>query len=104
MSICCVLQFVGGLMGVMVGVLRGMGYSFIPMAITIGFVCGFRVIWIFTVFAMFPTLEALYVSYPITWGLAALMRWGVLPHSPPARFKKTAPCEPGRGSNIIRMP
>ena len=44
---------------------------FIPMAITIGFVCGFRVIWIFTVFAMFPTLEALYVSYPITWGLAA---------------------------------
>ena len=72
MSICCVLQFVGGLMGVMVGVLRGMGYSFIPMAITIGFVCGFRVIWIFTVFAMFPTLEALYVSYPITWGLAAL--------------------------------
>ena len=72
MSICCVLQFVGGLMGVMVGVLRGMGYSFIPMAITIGFVCGFRVVWIFTVFAMFPTLEALYVSYPITWGLAAL--------------------------------
>ena len=59
------------MMGVMVGVLRGMGYSFIPMAITIGFVCGFRVIWLFTVFAQWPTLEVLYMSYPITWGLAA---------------------------------
>ena len=82
-------------MGVMVGVLRGMGYSFIPMAITIGFVCGFRVVWIFTVFAMFPTLEALYVSYPIP-GAWPPVRWGVLPHSPPARFKKTAPCTGAR--------
>ena len=72
MSICCVLQFFGGLMGVMVGMLRGMGYSFVPMAITIGFVCGFRVIWILTVFALLPTLEVIYISYPITWGLAAL--------------------------------
>ena len=72
MAICCVLQCVGGLMGVMVGTLRGMGYSFVPMAITIGFVCGFRVIWIFTIFVQWHTLESLYVSYPITWGLAAL--------------------------------
>ena len=62
MAICCVLQCVGGLMGVMVGTLRGMGYSFVPMAITIGFVCGFRVIWIFTIFVQWHTLESLYVS------------------------------------------
>ena len=72
MGICCVFQCIGGLMGVMVGVLRGMGYSLVPMAITIGFVCGFRVIWIFTIFVGWHTLESLYVSYPITWGLAAL--------------------------------
>ena len=72
MGIVCSLQLIGGLMGTMVGVLRGMGASFIPMVITISFVCGFRVIWIFTVFAAVPTLEVLYVSYPITWGLAAL--------------------------------
>ena len=71
MSVVCILECFGGMMGVMVGVLRGMGYSFIPMAITIGFVCGFRVIWLFTVFAQWPTLEVLYMSYPITWGLAA---------------------------------
>ena len=72
MAICCVLPCVGGLLGVMVGTLRGLGYSFVPMAITIGFVCGFRVIWIFTIFVQWHTLESLYVSYPITWGLAAL--------------------------------
>lgn len=72
MQICCVTQFVGGMMGVMVGVLRGMGASFVPMAITITFVCGFRVVWLYTVFAAVPTLEVLYASYPITWGLAVL--------------------------------
>ena len=72
MAICCVLQFIGGWMGVLVGTLRGMGYSFIPMGITIGFVCGFRVVWIFTIFRVWHSLESLYASYPITWGLAAL--------------------------------
>ncbi len=72
MGICCVLQCVGGLMGVMVGVLRGMGFSLVPMAITIGFVCGFRVVWIFTIFVAWHSLESLYVSYPITWAMAAL--------------------------------
>ncbi len=72
MAIVCVFQCVGALMGNMVGLLRGMGYSLIPMAITITSVCGFRVVWIYTVFAAMPTLEVLYASYPITWGLAAL--------------------------------
>lgn len=71
MAIVCAFQFVGAMMGNMVGVLRGLGASFVPMVITITFVCGFRVVWIYTIFAAFPTLETLYVSYPITWGLAA---------------------------------
>ena len=71
LRITCMFQFAGGLMGVMVGVLRGMGASLIPMAITISSVCGFRVVWIFTVFAASPTLTTLYVSYPVTWALAA---------------------------------
>ena len=71
LRITCMFQFAGGLMGVMVGVLRGMGASLIPMAITISSVCGFRVVCIFTVFAASPTLTTLYVSYPVTWALAA---------------------------------
>ena len=72
MAVVCSMQFIGGWMGVMVGTLRGMGYSFVPMVITIGFVCGFRMIWLFTIFAAWSTLDVLYASYPITWGLAAL--------------------------------
>ena len=72
MEIVCILQCVGGLMGVLVGTLRGLGASFVPMVITISFVCGFRILWILTVFAAMPTLSVLYASYPITWGLAAV--------------------------------
>ncbi len=71
MQICCVFQCVGAMMGVMVSVLRGMGYSLIPMAITMTFVCGFRVIWLYTAVAAVRTPEMLYASYPITWALAA---------------------------------
>lgn len=72
MSICCVFQFVGSTMGVMVAVLRGMGYSIAPMAITMTFVCAFRVLWVYTVFPVYPMLETIYWSYPITWAMAAL--------------------------------
>ena len=69
------LQPLGALMGVTASVLRGMGYSTVPMIVTMSSVCGFRVIWIFTVFQAFPTLQVLYLSYPITWGLAALFNF-----------------------------
>lgn len=76
MAIVCTCQCIGALMGNMVGVLRGLGASFVPMVITITFVCGFRVVWLYTAFAAVPTLEMLYASYPITWGLAALVDFG----------------------------
>ncbi len=72
LEVSCVMQWSGGLMGVLVGVLRGMGASLLPMAITMTFVCGFRVVWLYTVFAAFPTLTVLYASYPITWLMAAV--------------------------------
>lgn len=73
MGTVCMLQAIGGVMSVLVGVLRGMGASLIPMVITISCVCGVRIIWILTVFAAVPTLPVLYASYPITWGLAAVL-------------------------------
>lgn len=59
--------FLCGMMDVVVGSLRGMGYSVIPMFVSLTGACLFRVIWIFTVFAMNHTLFMLYVSYPISW-------------------------------------
>jgi len=34
--------------------------------------CAFRVIWIYTLFAAFPTLNMLYISYPISWLLTTV--------------------------------
>lgn len=58
-----------GLMDVMVGSLRGVGYSIMPMIVSLTGACLFRVVWILTVFAATPTLDVLYVSYPISWAL-----------------------------------
>jgi len=67
----CLPYFLCGLMDVSTGVLRGMGSSIAPMFITVIGVCGLRVLWIFTIFQIpqYHTLQSLYMSYPITWGL-----------------------------------
>ncbi|MGN1370212.1 MAG: MATE family efflux transporter [Aristaeellaceae bacterium] len=58
-----------GLMDSAVGSLRGMGYSVMPMLVSLTGACLFRVVWILTVFAAHRSLDVLYVSYPISWAL-----------------------------------
>lgn len=71
MSIIAVFYFLCGVMDVMVGGLRGLGYSVMPMVVSLIGACGLRILWIFTVFAKYRTLEMLYISYPITWTITA---------------------------------
>ena len=59
--------FLCGIMDTMVGGLRGLGYSVIPMLVSLTGACLFRVVWIFSVFAMHRTLTTLYISYPVSW-------------------------------------
>ena len=59
--------FLCGMMDVMVGSIRGMGYSIMPMIVSLLGACGLRIVWILSVFKMNPTLEVLYVSYPVSW-------------------------------------
>lgn len=56
-----------GIMEVLTGFLRGLGKTWMPMIISVFGACIFRVVWIYTVFAANPTLEILYLSYPISW-------------------------------------
>ncbi|MBR6303820.1 MAG: MATE family efflux transporter, partial [Lachnospiraceae bacterium] len=65
----CTLYFLCGTMDVASGVMRGMGYSILPTIVSLTGACIFRIIWIFTVFARFHSLEVLYSSYPISWFL-----------------------------------
>lgn len=53
--------------------MRGMGNSFVPMIISLLSICGLRILWIFTAFAMFRTPEVLYFSYPLSWFVNAVI-------------------------------
>ena len=71
LSITGVTQFICGLMEVGCGVMRGLGKSITPMFVSLIGSCALRLVWVWTVFAMFPSPEILYISYPITWILTA---------------------------------
>lgn len=69
LQIICGVYFLCGLMDVMVGILRGLGYSVMPMIVSLVGACGLRLVWIFTVFQIeaYHTTTVLYLSYPVTW-------------------------------------
>ncbi|MCI9338886.1 MAG: MATE family efflux transporter [Lachnospiraceae bacterium] len=69
MKIISVPYFLCGMMDVAVGALRGMGYAIMPMLVSLTGACLFRVVWIYTIFQRYHTLECLYYSYPISWFL-----------------------------------
>lgn len=56
------------------GSMRGLGYSILPMVVTCLGVCGFRVLWIQTVFRLpqYHFIETVYFSYPLSWVITAL--------------------------------
>ena len=60
-----------GVMDVMVGSLRGLGYSMVPMVVSMVGACGVRLIWFATIFQTYHTPTMLYISYPVSWTITA---------------------------------
>lgn len=67
LTIIGLTYFTCGIADVLVGGLRGLGYSITPMIVSILGICALRIVWIHTVFASNHTLQTLYVSYPLSW-------------------------------------
>lgn len=67
LNIIAKTYFLCGMMEVMVGMIRGMGRSLMPMIVSVIGVCGGRITWIWFVFARNRDLKTLYISYPISW-------------------------------------
>ncbi len=65
----CGPYFLCGIMDVMTGVLRGVGYSLLPMIVSLLGACAFRILWVVTVFRARTTMGCLLLSYPVSWGL-----------------------------------
>lgn len=65
---CC------GIMDLLPGALRGMGYSGVPMILSIIGTVGTRIVWIFGLFPAHRSLSFLFISYPVSWILTILMQ------------------------------
>ena len=62
-----------GTMDVLASCLRGRGYSVLPMVVSLVGSCLLRLVWIATIFQMFRSTTTLYISYPLSWILTALV-------------------------------
>ena len=65
---CC------GIMDLLPGALRGMGYSGVPMILSIIGTVGTRIVWIFGLFPAHRSLSFLFISYPVSWIITILMQ------------------------------
>ncbi|MBQ5660642.1 MAG: MATE family efflux transporter [Lachnospiraceae bacterium] len=67
LSVFGMTYFICGIMDTMVGAIRGLGYSILPMCVSLTGACAFRIVWIYTIFQWNRTLMTLYLSYPASW-------------------------------------
>ena len=70
--VVCLPYLLCGIMEVGTGALRAVNMAIHALVNTVVFTCVFRVIWCNTVFKMFPTISALYLSYPVSWTMTSI--------------------------------
>ncbi len=66
--------FLCGIMETLCGALRSMGKSVTSMVISLCGACGFRIVWLATVFQWVNTPTSIYLSYPVSWVLTNLVQ------------------------------
>ncbi len=87
------LYAICGVMDTMVGSLRGLGYSVVPMVGSLVGSCLLRLVWVYTIFPLYPTPETLFNSYPITWIITGAFQIGVYLFVRKRAFARVAPTE-----------
>ena len=69
-----------GIMEIIVGSLRGIGYSMSPMIVSVFGACVLRLVWIATVCklpAFSDTTAGIYMSYPVSWLITLAAQMGI---------------------------
>lgn len=74
LSFTTTTYFLCGLMDLFPGPMRGLGYSAIPMILSIIGTVGTRIIWIFGIFPRHRSLDVLFVSYPASWIISIILQ------------------------------
>ena len=75
MFFICLMHLLSVPMDVVTSTLRGMGYSMQPMLMSIFGVCVLRLLWLLFGFPFIPTIEAVYISYPVTWVVTGVAQY-----------------------------
>lgn len=73
--ILCTTYFIFSMSEVLGGVIRGAGFAMAPMLISIVFMCGARMIWIYIVLKMIYRVEIIFMAWPVTWVLAFIANY-----------------------------
>ena len=76
--IICGTYLLCGIMDTLASSLRGLGYSVLPMVVSLVGSCLLRLVWIATIFQLNRTPFMLYISYPISWVLTAAVHLACL--------------------------
>lgn len=97
LSVMALSYSVSAFMDCSIAASRGLGKSVLPTIIVIMGSCVFRVVWIYTVFAYFGTIQSLYLLYVFSWlvtAAAELAYFAVV-------YRKTAQRVPAHSNQLI---
>ena len=72
LSIMALSYSVSAFMDCTIAASRGLGKSIVPTIVVIMGSCVFRILWIYTIFAHFRTIQSLYLLYVFSWMITAI--------------------------------
>lgn len=70
-AILTTTYFLAAWMDTLSNIIRGLGYSLLPMVVSVFGVCGIRMLWILLIFPLAPTYETAFYCFPVSWLLTA---------------------------------
>ena len=73
MKYFCPFYFLLAILHSLAGAVRGTGKSVPPMVVLLLSLCLFRVAWIQFILPFFHSIEGVFVLYPVSWGLGAVL-------------------------------
>lgn len=69
----CPFYFILSILHGLAGTVRGTGETLAPMLILLGSLCLFRIVWLQVVFRLVPTLDTVFLLYPVSWTVGAVV-------------------------------
>ena len=69
----CPFYFLLSILHGLAGAVRGTGASVPPMVVLLVSLCLFRIVWIQWVLPLFSGIEGVFILYPVSWGLGAVL-------------------------------